>query len=113
MGKEQVAARLADYSQQSRDEKRLAFTDVLVRTLRESAEAPLVLFQLLPEAIEIVTALAFDDRATAEDLRARQVECLPSIRDCQGCSGRLLENGTQCAECGSPLWNYAWLTASA
>jgi len=109
----QLADRLASYAPQSADEKRLAFTDVLARTLRESTEAPLVLFRLLPEAVGIATALAFGDSDTAERLRARQIECLPAIAECRQCSGRVLEVGRKCDHCSNPLWDYIWLTSSA
>jgi hypothetical protein len=104
--------RLAQYVSATLDEQRLAFTDVLARVLPESSEAPLVLFRLLPLCVQIATALAFGDQATAAQTRDQQAEFLPAIRDCRQCHGSLLENGRQCDTCGNPLWKFAWLTAS-
>jgi len=107
-----VTRQLASYSSQSSDEQRLAFTDILARVLPESRKAPLVLFRLVPLAVEIATALAFGDHSGALDARKRQVACLPAIGDCHDCRGKLLENGERCRQCGNPLWAFDWLTAA-
>ncbi len=93
-------------------ERRRAFIDEMARILHESVAAPLVLFQLLPPAVRIVTARAFGDPKTADDLRSRQIALLPSIADCRECRGKVLENSDQCPKCGNPLWSYEWLTAT-
>ena len=82
------------------------------RAERQELSTPLVLFQLLPLAVRIVTALAFGDHACARDARNSQVAHLPSIRYCRQCRGEVLENGEQCEQCGNPLWEYKWLTAA-
>jgi hypothetical protein len=105
-------ARLREYLGKTPDERRLAFTDVLAEVLPDSRRAPLVLFQLLPLAIGIVTALAFGDHARAREARNEQTTHLPSIRYCRRCHGEVLENGEQCEQCGNPLWEYKWLTAT-
>jgi hypothetical protein len=109
---EKVSRRLADYVSKTEDERRLAFTNVLARVLPESRRAPLVLFRLLPLAVKIATALAFDDRQTAAETRRQQAAELPAVTDCRTCHGELLDNGKQCQECGSPLWKYEWLTTT-
>jgi hypothetical protein len=105
-----AAERIEFYAAKSPDKRRLAFTDVLASALPESRRAPLVLFRLIPLAIDIVTALAFGDRAEAEQLRTQQIDHLAAIHDCRTCHGDLLENGRQCPECGNPLWTFKWLT---
>ena len=93
------------------EERRSAFIDEMARILHESASAPLVLFRLLPPAVQIVTARAFGDRKTADGLRLQQVAYLPSINDCRLCRGQVLDDSEQCPKCGNPLWTYEWLTA--
>jgi hypothetical protein len=103
--------RLADYLAHSPDKRRLAFTDILAKVLPESRRAPLVLFRLLPLAVQIATVLAFGDHTRAARLRDCQAGQLPAITDCRQCRGRVLENGEQCPACGNPLWKAEWLTA--
>jgi hypothetical protein len=105
-------ARLEDYLGKTSDQRRLAFTDVLADVLPDSRRAPLVLFRLLPLAIRIVTALAFGDHVRAREARNDQAAHLPAIRYCRRCRGEVLENGEQCEQCGNPLWQYKWLTAT-
>ena len=107
-----AAERLAGYTSQIADQRRLAFTDVLAGTLPESRRAPLVLFRLMPLSVEVATALAFGDPHNASEARGRQETFLPAIRDCRECHGRVLENGRQCRQCGNPLWKFQWLTAA-
>jgi hypothetical protein len=99
------------YLDQSAEDRRLKFGDVLAEVFPECRKAPLVLFRLLPLAARIATALAFGDHGTALDLRRKQLFHLPSIEDCQQCHGGLLDNGDQCRACGNPVWDYEWLTA--
>ena len=80
--------------------------------VHESLAAPLVLFRLLPPAVQIVTARAFGDRKTADELRSQQAALLPSISDCRQCGGIVLGDSEQCPKCGNPLWTYEWLTAA-
>jgi len=107
-----ASRRLADYLSRTPDQRRLAFTDVLATTLAESRRAPLILFRLEPLCVQIVTALAFGDQPGASEVRRRQVEHLPAIRDCPKCRGSLLANGEQCAKCGNPMWKFVWLVAT-
>ena len=106
----QVLKRCLDYASGSDDQRRLEFTDALVRILPESTKAPLVLFRLYPLALHIVTAGAFDDRDTGTALRKRQSAILPAILACRVCHGRILQSDEPCARCGNPLWKYEWLT---
>jgi hypothetical protein len=99
------------YLAKTTEERRQAFTDEMARILHESASAPLVLFRLFPPAVQIVTARAFGDGKTADDLRLQQAGVLPSINDCRRCHGRVLDDSDQCPKCGNPLWTYEWLTA--
>lgn len=111
-GKEKIVKEIAAYRGMKPDGRRLAFTDVLMRVLPESRKAPLVLFQLVPLAIQIATAQAFGDAQAAAQLRSRQKSILPSIADCQACHGRVLDNGEICDVCSNPMWAYRWLTAA-
>jgi hypothetical protein len=97
--------RIAQYAAQADDQRRLAFSKVLAQVLPESLRAPLLLFQLVPLAVHVATALAFRDQAFAAQARRQQVLLLPAIDDCHACGGRLLANGQQCPRCGNPLWN--------
>jgi hypothetical protein len=101
-----------DYLAHSYDDRRLTFTNVLAKTIRESGRAPLVIFKLYPLAVEIAALRAFGDHAGAELLRRRQAELLPSVRDCPDCRGVVLENGEHCGCCGNPLWTNEYLTAA-
>lgn len=105
-----VAKRLADYLTMTPDERRLTFSNILAKAVPESRQAPLVLFRLMPFAVQIATALAFGKRADAQQWRAQQTIHLPGIHDCHECRGKLLDNGEQCAICGNPLWKFEWLT---
>jgi hypothetical protein len=109
---EATAKRLRDYRAQTPDARRQALMDQLLEVLPESGRAPLVLFSLVPLAVHLVTALAFDDRRRAEALRRQQLDLLPAIADCRECHGRLQENGTVCKTCGNPLWKFSWLTST-
>ncbi|MCC6124903.1 MAG: hypothetical protein IT426_08075 [Pirellulales bacterium] len=84
----------------------------MAHILHEAASAPLVVFRLFPLAVQIVTARAFGDRKTADELRSRQADILPSINDCRHCRGRVLDVGEPCPKCGNPLWTYEWLIAA-
>ena len=106
-----LAERIEAYRSAGRDQRRLAFTDVLANVLHESRKVPLVLFRLLPLSVEIATSLAFGDAQAASDARDRQLTTLPAIRDCSRCRGEVLDNGEQCPQCGNPLWKFDWLTA--
>jgi hypothetical protein len=105
-------AQIADYLAQTADQRRLTFTNVLAQVVPESRRAPLVLFQLVPLAVHITTALAFGDLAQAVALRTQQAIHLPAISDCPQCKGRLLATGDKCLRCGNPLWDSLWLTRS-
>jgi hypothetical protein len=111
-GKEKVAKEIASYRGMKPDGRRLAFTDVLMRVLPESRQAPLVLFQLVPVAVQIATAVAFGDANAAAELRKRQKSILPSIADCHVCHGGVLDNGEICDTCSNPMWAYKWLTVA-
>jgi len=106
------AERFDKYLSKTPDDRRLLFTDVLGSVLPESEQAPLVLFRLVPQAVRIVTALAFGDHGRASEARNQQTACLPAITYCQQCQGKVLENGEQCRGCGNPLWKFDWLTAT-
>jgi hypothetical protein len=106
----QVLQRCLEYASRPDDQRRLGFTDALVRILPESRKAPLVLFRLYPLALRIVTAGAFEDRDTAAALRNQQSAVLPAILACRVCHGRILPSDEPCARCGNPLWKYEWLT---
>jgi hypothetical protein len=107
-----VTKRLQQYLAQLPEDRRLAFSDVLARAIPEAGQAPLILYRLLPLSIAIATALAFDDRFRAAELRNEQIRLLPSIGDCHDCHGRPLESGEACSTCGNPLWKYQWLNAA-
>jgi hypothetical protein len=103
--------RIDGYLDATPQARRLAFTDVLAAVLPESRRAPLVLFLLFPLAVQIVTAMAFGDRPTAETLRSSQTDHLPITSACHQCHGRVLENGQSCSVCDNPLWKTDWLTS--
>jgi len=109
---EKVIRRLEHYLSKTSGDRRLAFTDVMASALPESRRAPLVLFRLLPSAVQIVTAQAFDDDSSALQARSSQANDLPAVRDCPKCNGSLLDSGRQCPECGNPLWRFTWLTTA-
>jgi hypothetical protein len=104
-------ARVTGYLAKTPRGRQLAFTDVLTRVLPEARQAPLVLFNLYPFSVQIVTASAFGDQPGAAMLRRQQVDHQPAIADCHACRGQVLENGEQCPECGNPLWKHEWLVA--
>ena len=104
--------RVAGYLAETPERRRLAFSTVLARTLAESRRAPLVLFQLFPLAVQIVTAMAFGEDEAASAARSQQVELLPAVGDCRQCHGEVVDNGQQCPVCGNPLWKSEWLTVA-
>jgi hypothetical protein len=106
----EVIERLEGYQRQTPSHRRLAFMDHLLEVLPESGKSPLILPRLLPPAVHLATALAFEDPQRARTLRAEQIALLPAIDECNRCQGRVLENGDVCDHCGNPLWNYRWLT---
>lgn len=108
----QVQSRLSQYLTMDKAERRLAFTDALVRALPEAGRAPLVLYRLFPLAIKIVTSVAFGDVIVAAEQRNQQLAFLPPIGDCSHCKGQPLDNGEICRMCGNPVWRYDWLTAT-
>jgi hypothetical protein len=107
-----VAKRITQYLAQSPEDRRLSFSNILERATPEARKAPLILHRLLPLAVSIATALAFDDRFRAAELRNEQLRLLPSIGDCHDCHGRPLEAGEACSTCGNPLWKFQWLNAA-
>lgn len=104
-----VSERIAGYLEQSGDERRLHFSNILVATIPEARRAPLVLFRLLPTAVHLTSVLAFGDTKAAKKVRADQIKILPSITYCRQCHGELLADGKECSACGNPLWNRHWL----
>lgn len=111
-GKDKIVNEIATFRGMKPDGRRLAFMDVLMRVLPESRKAPLVLFPLVPLAIRIATAVAFQDVATAAEIRRQQKAILPAIADCPACRGDVLDNGELCDVCSNPMWAYKWLTAA-
>jgi hypothetical protein len=105
----EVAERLDRDQNRSPDARRRAFVDRLLRILPESGRSPLILPRLFPLAVHIATALAFGDRARAQQVRAQQIALLPMIEACNRCQGSVLANGRSCEWCSNPLWNYRWL----
>lgn len=105
--------RIDDYARRSADARRLALGDNLLKVLPESAQTPLVLFRLLPLAVQVATAQAFEDPRGASRARHGQRIELPSIGDCAACRGEVLAIGRQCPQCGNPLWKYELLTAGS
>jgi hypothetical protein len=103
---------LAAYLSMHADGRRLTMSDILSRVLPESRQAPLILFRLLPLAVQVATALAFGDRDRAAGIRKQQKSVLPAISDCHACHGAVLDNEEMCETCGSPMWNYKWLTVT-
>ena len=104
--------RIEDYARRSADARRLALSNTLLKVLPESSRAPLVLFRLLPLAVQLVTALAFHDpRGAAQARHAQRIE-LPSIGDCTACRGEVLPIDRQCPQCGNPLWKYELLISA-
>jgi len=113
LGEDQaIAARCRAYLSRSAEERRRHFTKTLAQILPESGRAPLVVFRLMPLAVQIATACAFGDRKRAQLLRQQQTAILPAVADCRQCHGRLLECDEQCRACGNPLWKYNWLIAA-
>lgn len=111
-GKEKVQKEIATYRAMKPDGRRLAFTDVLMRVLPESRKAPMVLFRLVPLAIQIATVVAFEGVPAAAGLRQQQKSILPAVADCHACHGAVLDNGKLCDVCSNPLWTYKWLTVA-
>ncbi|MBN2579755.1 MAG: hypothetical protein JXB10_12265 [Pirellulales bacterium] len=108
---EETQRRLAICQSQKPDQRHCTFLDALARVLPQSVEAPLVLFRLLPLAIQITVAQAFVDQERAAQLRREQIAVLPAIADCPHCHGRVMESVEACPACGNPLWKYEWLRA--
>ncbi|MDZ7618463.1 MAG: hypothetical protein U1E05_15775 [Patescibacteria group bacterium] len=106
-----VQSSLSGYYAQTSEHRALTLTNTLATVLPQSMKAPLVLFRLMPIAVELATALAFDDQETAASLRRGQLDLLPPISYCQDCHGEILEQGQQCQVCGNPLWKHKYLTA--
>jgi hypothetical protein len=106
-----AVAQLTDYLSKTPHQRQLAFTDVLVKVIPDSRRAPLVLFELFPLSVQIVTAMALTDHTSAFKLRRQQLVHQPAIGDCHSCHGEVLENGEQCQACGNPLWKHEWLVA--
>jgi hypothetical protein len=106
-----VQASLGGYYAQTSEQRALTLTNTLAAVLPQSMKAPLVLFRMMPLAVELATALAFDDRKTAAALRREQLSLLPPISYCQDCRGEVLDQGQQCQVCGNPLWKHKYLTA--
>ena len=67
LGESQVDAKvvdqLTDYLSKTPRQRKLAFTDVLVKVIPDSRRAPLILFELFPLSVHIVTAMALTDHA--------------------------------------------------
>ncbi len=106
-----AAQRLAGYRGKSPDDRRRGFSLVLERAFPEATRAPLVIYRLLPLAIRLATALAFERADHAQAQRDRQLVLLPSILDCTTCNGAVMPSGETCAGCGNPFWKYELLTA--
>jgi hypothetical protein len=104
--------RIRSYQAANPDERRLALVNAMLEVLPESRKAPLVLFRLVPLSVHLATALAFEDRHTAGEVRNQQKALLPAISDCHKCHGAVLENGDVCSVCGNPVWRFAWLTVT-
>jgi hypothetical protein len=104
--------RLEVYQAQTPAERHRTFLNVLARALPESAQAPLVLFRLLPLTIQIAVAQAFTDHPRSEELRRQQITILPAIADCHQCRGRVMECVESCPGCGNPVWKYEWLRSA-
>lgn len=107
-----VLKRWQQYLDQTPEDRRLAFSNVLERALPESSQAPLVLHRLLPLSAAMAAPLAFHDPFHAAHLRNQQIAILPAISDCPDCHGRPLENGESCSFCGNPLWKFNWLNST-
>ncbi len=105
----EVAERLDRHQTKSPDARRRAFVDRLLKILPEAGRSPLILPRLFPLAVHLATALAFGDRARAQQVRDQQTALLPMIEACDRCHGSVLENGRICDGCSNPLWNYRWL----
>ena len=109
---ETTAQQIQRYRSQTPDQRRRALMDMLLDMLPESGRAPLVLFRLVPQSVQLVTALAFGDRPRGEAVRKQQQDLLPALADCRDCHGAVLVNGKLCSTCGNPLWKFEWLTAT-
>jgi hypothetical protein len=107
-----VDGRMQVYDQYDKAGRRHLFASLLERALPEATRAPLVIYRLYPLSVRIVTALAFEDRLRAHEIRNEQTALLSAIADCHVCHGRPLDNGEVCRECGNPLWKINWLCVS-
>jgi hypothetical protein len=108
-----VTSRMAKYLAYDDENRRLAFSAIIARTLPSANRAPLVLYQLLPHAADIIVATAFGDSLAAAEARNKQISHLSGIAECHECHGRPLDNGERCKVCGNPVWSYDWLTEAA
>lgn len=106
-----AAHRMATYRDKSPDDRRRGFSLVLERAFPEATHAPLVIYRLLPLAVRLATAQAFERADHAQAQRDRQLVLLPSILDCTACHGAVLPSGAACERCGNPFWKYELLTA--
>jgi hypothetical protein len=111
-GKRAVQRRVNDYIELDGDQRRLHFSSCLEKVYPEARKCPLVLYQLMPQAIHIVLSIAFSDAKESARQRDRQVFFLPGILYCSRCRGGVLDNGDTCAACGNPVWNYKWLRSA-
>ncbi|KAA5541458.1 hypothetical protein FYK55_18010 [Roseiconus nitratireducens] len=107
-----VRKRLAAYRAGNSDDRRRRLLQSLGKVYPNTSRCPLVLFQLMPLAVQIVVSIAFDQTDDADSKRKRQAFWLPGIMDCQACHGDVLDNGEKCDVCGNPVWNYRWLMSS-
>ena len=107
-----IPDRIAAYLKRSIENRRLLFSDNLVRCLPEAHKAPLVVFRLFPKAVRLAVAMAFHDSTRAAQLRDEQIALLPAIVDCPQCRGDILDGSDTCRQCGNPLWNLEWLVAA-
>ena len=92
--------------------RRLAFTDVLMRVLPESRKAPMVLFQLVPLAIQIVTAVAFGDAMRRRNCGSGRNRSCPPSPTVTLATAPCWTTADLCDVCSNPMWAYKWLTAA-
>jgi hypothetical protein len=104
-----ILDRVHNYFAEPSENRVLVFGDALVRVMPEARRAPLILFRLVPLAVQVAMACAFGDHDTAASLRRQQAAIQPAITDCRQCRARLLACEEQCRACGNPLWKYEWL----
>lgn len=112
MENDSVQRRAEQYMELNDEDRRRHFAQRLEHVYQEASRAPLVLYQLWPQSIRIVTAIAFGNVDDANKLRKDQAFWLPGIMDCPKCRGAVLDNGEWCGECENPIWNYKWLMSA-